>query len=433
MQKTIQRAVTVSGVGLHTGESTSLTLKPAKVDQGICFYRIDLPGQPSIKLEPSSILKDSTVSRCSIIEKNGVRVVTVEHLLAALNGLGIDNLIVELNGPEVPGLDGSSLEFVKAIESAGIEEFQVPSRYFEIQQPIVVSNEKGSIMMVPSKNFEVSYTLDYDSPLLPIQTVTFDIKREIFLQDIAPARTFCLESEAKEIQARGLGKGATEKNTLVISDKGPLGNTYRFEDECARHKVLDIVGDLFLLGLGVRGKVYATKSGHSLNRALVGLIDQQQRNSVMTKSQRIFDIDDIMKILPHRYPFLLVDRVIEVERGKKGIGIKNVTINDGFFQGHFPGKPVMPGVLMIEAMAQTAGVVVLTSGEHPGKVALFMAIDAVKFRKVVIPGDQLIMEVEIVRDRERTAQVKGVAKVDGEVVIEAEMLFSYTDGSYMKN
>ncbi len=433
MQKTIKTAVIVSGIGLHTGQNTSITLRPAKADEGIYFCRVDLPGKPSVKLEPPSIVTDPSVSRCSIIEANGVRVMTVEHLLAALNGLGIDNLIIEINGPEVPGLDGSSLDFVKAIESAGVEELKLPRRYLEIQQPILVSNEKASIVIVPSKDFEVSYTLDYDHPLLRTQRVSFDIRRETFLQDIAPARTFCLESEAQEIQSRGLGKGANHQNTLVISDKGPLDNAFRFEDECARHKVLDIVGDLFLLGLGIRGKVHALRSGHSLNRALVKKIDQLQRNTAMTKAQRVFDIYEIMNILPHRHPFLLVDRVIEVERGKKGIGIKNVTINDGFFQGHFPNNPVMPGVLMVEAMAQTAGVVVLTSGEHPGNVALFMSIDAVKFRKIVIPGDQLIMEVEIVRDRERTAQVKGVGKVGAEVAVEAEMLFSYTDTSHLKS
>jgi UDP-3-O-[3-hydroxymyristoyl] N-acetylglucosamine deacetylase/3-hydroxyacyl-[acyl-carrier-protein] dehydratase len=217
----------------------------------------------------------------------------------------------------------------------------------------------------------------------------------------------------------------------------------RFPDECARHKVLDIVGDLFLMGYPVKGAVYATKSGHKLNRALVQKIDAQRQKYTASSSLpptpaagtkgRVFNIDDIMKILPHRYPFLFVDRVIEVDPGKKGIGIKNVTINDGFFQGHFPQKAVMPGVIMVEAMAQTAGVVVLTSGVHNGKVALFMSISDVKFRKIVYPGDQLLMEVEIIRDRERTAHVKGVARVDGEVATEAEMTFSYIDKHYLND
>lgn len=430
MQRTIKKEVSLSGIGLHTGQKVTVTLKPGKVDQGISFCRIDVPGRPVIRLELSSIVMDPQVTRCTAIETNSVRIMTVEHLLAALSGLGIDNLTIEIDGHEVPGLDGSSLEFVKAIESAGIEELGKECRYLEVNQPITVSNGSGSILIVPSKNFEISYTLDYDHPVLSRQTVTFDVNRDIFLQEIAGARTFCLEREAQEIRSKGLGLGANPQNTLIISDRGPVDNTFRFENECARHKVLDIVGDLFLLGMKIRGKIYASKSGHALNRALVSKINQQQRNSVMTTG-RVFDINEIMSILPHRYPFLLVDRVIEVEKGKKGIGIKNLTINDGFFQGHFPTKPVMPGVLMVEAMAQTAGVLVLTSGQHPEKVALFMAIDAVKFRKVVTPGDQLIMEVEILRDRERTASVKGVGKVDGEIVVEAEMLFSYTDAKYL--
>ncbi len=433
MQKTIKKSVTVSGAGLHTGENASLSFKPAGANEGIRFCRIDLPGKPIVKLEAASIVMDPTVSRCTVIEADGVRVVTVEHLLAALSGLGIDNLLIEINGQEIPGLDGSSMEFVKLFESAEIEDLNVPRRYLEINQPIVISNDKASIMIVPDKSFGITYTLDYNHPFLNHQTVCFDINKDTFLKELAPARTFCLDTEAQEIRSKGLGKGANHQNTLVISPTGPVDNTLRFTDECARHKVLDIVGDLFLLGQPVKGKVFATKSGHSLNRALISKIQQQQRNTVMTPTQRVFDINEIMNILPHRYPFLFVDRVIEVERGKKGIGIKNLTFNEGFFQGHFPTKPVMPGVIMVEAMAQTAGVVVLTSGQHPGKVALFMAIENVKFRKVVSPGDQLIMEVEILRDRERTAQVQGIGKVNGEVVVEAQMLFSYTEAAYLKN
>ena len=318
MQKTIKNTVSIFGVGLHSGEKVALTFKPAKADEGIIFYRTDLTGRPQVKLEASSILMDDSISRCTMIEAKGIRIVTVEHLLAALSGLEIDNLIIEISSAELPGLDGSSLEYVNLLTKAGIVELGVSRRYLEVRQPILVSNERASIMVVPDADFSVSYTLDYAHPFLNHQTVNFDINSDTFLKELAPARTFCLDSEAEEIRARGLGKGANSSNTLIISDRGPIDNQLRFDDDCARHKGLDILGDLFLLGSPIRGKVYATKSGHSLNRLLISKIEQQQRNPVMTPSQRVFDINEIMRILPHRYPFLLVDRVLEIEKGKKG-------------------------------------------------------------------------------------------------------------------
>ena len=418
-----------------------IRVKPAGDNEGIAFTRTDLPGKQPVKVIAANAVMDDKVTRCTAIESHGVRIYTVEHLMAALNGLGIDNLAIDIDAEEIPGLDGSSLEFLKALENAGIVEQQEEKNVFAIQEPIVVSNKNSTIVIVPHEQLHVSYTLDYDHPLLRSQYFSQAIDIHSFTKELAPARTFCLESEANEIRAHGLAKGANYQNTLVMSARGPVQNTLRFPDECVRHKVLDIVGDLFLLGYHVKGSVYATKSGHALNRALVKKIDAQRHKfttvvhpTAQTKGTgRIFNIDEIRKILPHRYPFLFVDRVIEIEPGKKGIGIKNVTANDGFFQGHFPQKPVMPGVIMVEAMAQTAGVVVLTSGAHNGKVALFMSISEVKFRKVVGPGDQLMMEVEIIRDRERTAHVKGIGRVDGEVAIEADMMFSYTEAHYLNN
>ena len=440
-QKTIKNPATLSGIGLHTGKAVSMTINPAGDNEGISFTRLDLPGKQAVKVNAANAVMDEKVTRCTAVESQGVRIYTIEHLMAALNGLGIDNVAIELDAEELPGMDGSSLEFLKALEKAGIIEQQADKNIFVIQEPIIVSNKTSTIVMVPHDQLNVSYTLDYDHPVLRSQFFSRSVDLSVFTKDLAPARTFCLDSEADQIKALGLAKGANYQNTLVMSSKGPLENTLRFPDECARHKVLDIIGDLFLLGYPVKGAIYATKSGHALNRALVKKIEAQ-RQKYTTASfppaapgarPRVFNINDIMKILPHRYPFLFVDRVIEIEPGKKGIGIKNVTINDGFFQGHFPQKPVMPGVIMIEAMAQTAGVVVLTSGAHNGKVALFMSISDVKFRRVVYPGDQLLMEVEIVRDRERTAHVKGVARVDGEVAIEADMMFSYTEAHYLNS
>ena len=425
-QKTIANPVSLAGIGLHTGAQVSLTLKPASVGDGVRFIRMDLPGKPTVRVAPATVVMDLQVSRCTAVEENGARVYTVEHLLAAASGLGIDNLTVEIDGQEVPGLDGSSRDFLAALKKAGTCEQDAPKLFLEIKAPISVASGDALLTISPADDFKVAYTLDYDHPALRSQFFASPVTAEVFEREIAPARTFCLDREVELIRRHGLGKGANRQNTLVMGPDGPVGNTLRFTDECARHKVLDIVGDLAFLGRPVRGHVTGFKSGHALNRQLVQKI--MEHNCMHGK---VYDINDIMNILPHRPPFLLVDRVIEVEPGKKGIGIKNVTVNDNFFQGHFPSKPVMPGVLMVEAMAQTAGVVVLTSGAHPGKVALFMAIDGVKFRKVVSPGDQLMMEVEILRDRDRAAQVKGVGKVNGEVVVEAEMLFSYTDISYL--
>lgn len=438
-QQTIKNPVTLSGIGLHSGVNVHMTLKPAAEDTGICFVRTDLPGNPSIKVSLSTAVMDVKVVRCSAIEYQGVRVCTIEHLMAALTGLGIDNLTIEIDGEEVPGMDGSSLEFLKALQEAGSVEQSTDKNIFVIQEPIVVANKTSTIVIVPHDKLHIAYTLDYDHPFLRSQFFALDFDPVSFARDLAPSRTFCIESEVQDIRQQGLGRGSDYKTTLVIAQKGVVQNTLRFPDECARHKVLDIVGDLSLLGYSVQGAVYATKSGHALNRALIKKIDAQRQKyatpnlvPVEVPGQgRVFNIDQIMKILPHRYPFLFVDRVIEIEPGKKGVGIKNVTMNDGFFQGHFPQRPVMPGVIMVEAMAQTAGVVVLTGGAHRGKVALFMSIGDVKFRKVVAPGDQLLLEVEIIRDRERTANIKGVGRVNGEVAIEADMMFSYTEAHYL--
>lgn len=424
-QRTLHSEISLTGVGLHTGKRSTVTIKPASAGQGITFVRVDLAHPVVIPLRPESVVMDENITRCTAIRANGASVYTIEHLLAAFHGLGIDNAIVEIDAEEVPGMDGSSQEFIKALHRAGIVEQDAKKEYIKVSAPITLTKGAATLTILPADDFKVSYTLDYDHPALPLQTFESAITQETFEKDIAPARTFCLEDEIGLIRSKGLGKGANELNTLVMGKDGPVGNRLRFADECTRHKALDIVGDIYLLGKPLCGHVIGNKSGHALNRLMVAKIMEQNMKT------KVYDINAIMKILPHRYPFLLVDRVTITEPGKKGIGLKNVTINDGFFAGHFPQRPVMPGVLMVEALAQTAGVVVLTSGAHPDKVALFMSIDGVKFRKVVSPGDQLMLEVEILRDRERTAQVKGVCKVDGEVVVEAEMMFSYADMTYL--
>lgn len=424
-QRSIRSAVLLSGVGLHSGKKSTVTIKPASAGEGIVFKRIDLVNSPAIPLTATSIMMDEKITRCTALRANGASVFTIEHLLAAFHAEGIDNAVVEIDAEEVPGMDGSSREFLSAIHQAGIVEETIQKQYISVTKPITVSKGDATLTILPADDFKVTYTLDYQHPALPRQTFESQVDQATFEREIGPARTFCLREEIDLIHRKGLGKGASEKNTLVMTIDGPIGNTLRFADECARHKALDIVGDLFLLGKPIRGHVVGVKSGHALNRLLALKIMEQYMNA------KVYNINDIMKILPHRYPFLLVDRVTITEPGKKGVGLKNVTINDGFFAGHFPQRPVMPGVLMVEALAQTAGVVVLTGGAHPNKVALFMSIDGVKFRKVVSPGDQLVLEVEILRDRDRTASVKGVGKVDGEVVVEADMMFSYTDMAYL--
>jgi UDP-3-O-[3-hydroxymyristoyl] N-acetylglucosamine deacetylase/3-hydroxyacyl-[acyl-carrier-protein] dehydratase len=286
-------------------------------------------------------------------------------------------------------------------------------------------------MIMPADDFKISYALEYPHPMLR-QSVTFTITPETYEKELACCRTFCLKEEADALLAKGLGQGATTANTLVFGPNGVMDNTLRFPDEAARHKVLDCLGDLYLLGMPIKGHVFAFKSGHNLNRELLKKIAEQKKkyeavralSKVEYRPGSSLDVQAIMKVIPHRYPFLLVDRILEIESGKRAVAIKNVTANEAFFQGHFPARPVMPGVLMVEAMAQVAGVIVLSNPELAGKLAFFMSVDGVKFRKVVEPGDQVVMEVEITKARSRVAQARGVCKVDGEIVCEAEMGFA---------
>ena len=438
-QKRRKKECAFSGVGLHTGCDVRVTCLPADENSGICFIREDLPDYPKIEVDPLNLHIDTSMPRCTVIGKGRVSIYTVEHFMSVLRGLGISNLIIKINANEFPGLDGSGIDFLKGLKGAGIIEQNAEAPYFEIKEPVGVELNGCSIFMTPAKDFKVSYTLDYDHPLLRSQFYSAVINSQTYEEEIAPCRTFCLEEEANELRAQGLGKGANYQNTLVVGKNRVKDNDVRFADEFARHKVLDFIGDLYLLGMPIMGHVFAVKSGHTLNIQLLKKILKQKEKYERTnhvpfalmEGQRQLDINDIMKILPHRYPFLLVDKVIEIECGKKGIGIKNVTVNENFFKGHFPQRPIMPGVLMVEAMAQTAGVVILTNELHRGKVAFFMAADNVKFRKVVTPGDQLVMEAEVTRDGSRIAQIHAVSKVNGEIVAEADMVFSFTDVSYL--
>ncbi len=435
-QKTIKKEISIEGVGLHTGNTVRVTFKPLGPNMGVLFQRVDLPERPIIKADVLSVLHLKKNPRRTTIGFDGVEVQTIEHLMAALSGLGIDNCLVEINNNEVPGVDGSASGFVRVLKEAGAVEQDAARRVFRATSPIWVQDEDSCIVLLPSPDFKISYTLSYQHKVVGCQYMDIKLDSEFFEKEIAPARTFCLQEEADELVKGGLGKGANYENTLVVSENGVVENKLRFENEFIRHKVLDLIGDLSLLGMPIKGHVIGVKSGHTLNMNLVkkirAIIDQQMlvaiksQEGALNKGEEI-DAVTIMKILPHRYPFLLVDRVISMEEGKRAVGIKNVTVNDNFFEGHFPGRPVMPGVLIVEAMAQVGGVLMLSPLEHRGKLAFFMAANNVKFRKPVVPGDQLRIEVEVGKIRSKTGQVKTRASVDGEIVAEAELMFALVE------
>ena len=437
LQKTITNEVKLSGIGVHNGKTVNITFKPAKVNTGVNFIRIDLPSKPSIPARLSNVVEmneQNRQGRRTSIGINGIQLHTVEHIMASLAGLEIDNLIIEVDNEEMPGFDGSALKFVEALKRAVVIEQGSPKKYLRIKKPISIQGEKTTIVVLPNEEFRVSYVLNYNHPLLKSQYVSFQLSPSLFEKEIAPARTFCLESEAGELIKQGLGKGASYENTLVVGKKNVIKNKFRFEDECSRHKVLDIIGDIYLLGKSLKGHIIAIRSGHSMNfKLLQQLKNYEQRRIgaaiegeglILSGGQNQLDINDIKKILPHRYPFLLVDRILEIEKGKRIIGLKNVTVGEPFFIGHFPQRPIMPGVLVVEALAQTAGVLMLSKKENIGKLAYFVSMNNVKFRRTVVPGDRLILEVEVIRIKSRTGRVRTRALVEGKVACEAELMFT---------
>ncbi|MCK4993499.1 MAG: bifunctional UDP-3-O-[3-hydroxymyristoyl] N-acetylglucosamine deacetylase/3-hydroxyacyl-ACP dehydratase [Candidatus Omnitrophica bacterium] len=432
-QCTISKSVGLSGIGLHTGQKVNVKFKPSGEDQGIEFIRTDLEGKPRIKAHMSNLIERPR--RTSIGIQN-VEIHTIEHVLAALAGLGIDNIAIEMDAEELPGLDGSALPFLELLKKAGVKELNSPRNYFQPKEPLYMEEGDSSVMILPANDFRISYTMSYPNSLLKSQYASFEFSPELFEKELAPSRTFCLQEEAEELTRQGLGKGANYENTIVVGEKGIVQNTLRFEDEFVRHKICDLIGDLYLLGHPVKGHVIGIKSGHPLNIKLLKKIkhlhDRQTQASIIASSEGIsnvapLDINEIKRILPHRYPFLLVDRILEIKEDKYAVGIKNVTINEQFFQGHFPGRPVMPGVLIVEAMAQVVGVLLLSKSDNLGKRAYFMSMDKVKFRRMVLPGDQLRLEVSVLKLRSKTGQVYGRAMVENKVVAEAVLMFSLGD------
>jgi len=435
-QRTIEREVSLKGIGLHTANKVNIAFRPAEIDSGINFIRTDLPSRPIIKVSLDNLLPQALSPRRTSIGNGAVEIQTIEHLMAALAGLHIDNINIEIDNDEVPGLDGSSLNFLETLTEAGIKEQQKMRQYYSIKEPIFVEEDGGFIMAVPSSEYKISYTLSYDHPMLRAQFLEVNIYSDAFKKELAGARTFCLEDEAAELQHQGLGLGANYDNTLVVGKNGVIKNKLRYEDEFIRHKILDLLGDLYLLGQSIKGHIIAIRSGHSLNLKLLKKIEQQRQRYSLggvgidyhPREGEELDTEAIMKILPHRQPFLFVDKIIFLEKGKRAVGIKNLTINDYFFKGHFPGRPIMPGVLIVEAMAQVGGVMMLSPEENRGKLAYFLAADNIKFRKTVVPGDQLMLEVEAGKIKSRTGQVHGKALVDGKVVAEADLMFALVEG-----
>lgn len=434
-QKTIAREAVLSGIGLHTGNQVRIKFKPAAENSGIKFIRTDIADSPSIKATIDMLLPVSKNPRRTSIGKDNIEIHTIEHLMAVLAGLQIDNLDIELDNNEVPGIDGSGKAFCEALIKAGIKEQPAEKKYFSLKDSIAVEEEGAVLVAFPGNEFKISYTLDYQHPALKAQFLELSINENVFRNKLASSRTFCLEEETDGLIKSGLGKGANYKNTLVVGKSGVIENELRFDDEFVRHKVLDLIGDLYLLGAPIKGHFVAVRSGHALNLKLLNRINKQKDSYGLSqelgklepKRQGELDIEDIKNILPHREPFLFVDKILSLEKGKRAVGLKKLTLKDYFFKGHFPSRPIMPGVLIIEAMAQVGGVMMLSAKENIGKLAYFLACDNVKFRKTVLPGDELIMEVHVEKLKSRTGKVKANAFVKGKLVAEADLMFTLVD------
>jgi UDP-3-O-[3-hydroxymyristoyl] N-acetylglucosamine deacetylase/3-hydroxyacyl-[acyl-carrier-protein] dehydratase len=432
MQRTIARPAEFSGVGLHTGETGHVVLRPAAPGTGVHFVRTDLPGRPAVEVRPENAFFDPRAGRRTILRKDGVQIHTMEHVLAALAGLGVDNLVIETDTMEIAELDdGSAAPVARLLCEAGFEAQDRPRRHIKVTKPVYWQEDDIAISAEPYAGFRITFTIDYDHKLVGRQTVSFDIDDQTFLREIAPARTFVLERDLELLRQAGWIKGGRLESAVVVGeDRIKNSEPLRFPDEFARHKVLDLLGDLFLLGGPLLGHVRALRSGHQSHVAFV----RHLRETLPLPGRwpgsppDEWDITAIMDIMPHRYPFLLVDRITKLDEGHRIEGIKNVTINEPFFQGHFPGHPIMPAVLIIEAMAQVGGLLLLHSVEDPtGKLMYFMGIDGARFRRPVTPGDQLRFEVTLIKLKGPISKMRGEAYVGSQLVAEAELLATVVD------
>ena len=420
----------MTGSALHTGENVTLTILPAPVGHGFKFQRTDLPDEPVVDAAAAYV---KTVERATTLVQGMVKIHTVEHVLSALTGMGVDNALIQMDANEPPIGDGSASEYIALIKKAGIIEQEAPRRFIEIREPISIESNGSIFVILPDTKFRVSCTQVGPEGRFT-QFLSTEITPEIYEKEIAPARTFVFYEDVKPLMDKGLIKGGSLENAIVargdsVLSKEPL----RFPDEFVRHKILDIVGDLALSGRFIRGHIVAVKPGHGINTEAAKLL-AERFNSVapaaakpVPASPGALDINAVMQILPHRYPFLMVDRVVEFDGELKATGVKAVTINEPYFQGHFPGHPVMPGVLQLEAMAQVASIVMMRRTENEGKIGYFMSADEVKFRKPVMPGDTLFIECELTSAKKRLGKASCRCLVNGEVVSEGILLFGLVD------
>jgi len=423
-QRTISRPVTLQGCGVHSGASARITFRPADPGTGVRFRRTDLEDAPVIPADLDHVVDTDLGTTLAVGE---ARVHTVEHVMASVAALGISNVMIDLDGPEAPIRDGSFRDYVAALDDAGREDQQGTRKVRSLRSPVSTSGPEGqSYVALPRQGLQISATIDFAHAAIGRQYGSFGMVEDAFRSDVASARTFGFMAEAEALRSRGLALGSSLENSVVLDDEGVMNEDgLRYPDEFLRHKVGDMLGDLALLGGTLDAHVVAERPSHAGNVKLAKAIQAHLRHGLR---EPVVDVAKIMQYLPHRYPMLLVDRITEYEDGKRIVGIKNVTINEPFFQGHYPGHPIMPGVLIIEAMAQVGGLLLMEKVEDPEqKVVYFMTMDKVKWRRPVTPGDTLVFELEILQYRRHTCKMKGLGFVDGQVVAEAEFMARIVD------